>query len=227
MKMDLTAKEKYRPGHKTVIDSIACGMVYHDYPSVCHSSSVGVILAITLFPLYSRLLKLLKGRKGLSSTIITLVLLALIIVPSAFLISSIVENGKELVTSVRDQTLTVPPPDPKVAEWPLIGKPIHAAWLALSTNMESALVTYREQILKIGDKFLDLIKSVGSGLLMFILSVIISGFLIVTAEKSEKSAIGFFTRISGSTGDELVSMIILTIRNVAKGILGVVSYSLF
>ena len=181
----------------------------------------GIILAITLFPLYSRLLKLLKGKKGLSSTIITLILLALIIVPSAFLISSIVENGKELVTSVRDQTLTVPPPDPKVADWPLIGKPIHAAWLALSTNMESALVTYREQILKIGDKFLDLIKSVGSGLLMFILSVIISGFLIVTAEKSEKSALSFFTRISGSTGDELVSMIILTIRNVAKGILGV------
>jgi predicted PurR-regulated permease PerM len=181
----------------------------------------GVILAITLFPLYSRLLKLLKGKKGLASTIITLILLALIIVPSAFLISSIVENGKELVTSVRDQTLTVPPPDPKVADWPLIGKPIHAVWLALSTNLESALLTYREQILKVGDKFLDIIKSVGSGLLMFILSVIISGFLIVTAEKSEKSAISFFTRISGSTGDELVSMIILTIRNVAKGILGV------
>ena len=181
----------------------------------------GAILAITLFPLYSRLLKLLKGKKGLSSIIITLILLALIIVPSAFLISSIVENGKELVTAVRDQTLTVPPPDPKVADWPLIGKPIHAAWLSLSTNMESALLTYREQILKIGDKFLDMIKSVGSGLLMFILSVIISGFLMVTAEKSEKSAIGFFTRISGNTGDELVSMIILTIRNVAKGILGV------
>jgi predicted PurR-regulated permease PerM len=181
----------------------------------------GVILAITLFPLYSRLLRLLKGKKGLASAIITLILLALIIVPSAFLISSIVENGKELVTSVRDQTLTIPPPDPKVAEWPLIGKPIHAAWLALSTNMEGALVTYREQILKIGDKFLDMIKSVGSGLLMFILSVIISGFLIVTAEKAEKSAISFSTRISGSTGDELVSMIILTIRNVAKGILGV------
>ena len=58
----------------------------------------GIILAITLFPLYSRLLKLLKGKKGLSSTIITLILLALIIVPSVFLISSIVENGKELVT---------------------------------------------------------------------------------------------------------------------------------
>jgi len=181
----------------------------------------GVILAITLYPLYTRLLILLKGKKGLSSTIITLILLALIIVPSVFLISSIVENGKELVSSFRAQTLTVPPPDPKVADWPLIGKPIHAAWLALSANLEGALQTYREQILKIGDKFLDLIKSVGSGLLMFILSVIISGFLIVTAEKSEKSAISFFTRIGGSKGVELVSMIILTIRNVAKGILGV------
>ena len=181
----------------------------------------GVILAITLFPLYSRLLKLFRGKKGLSSTVITLVMLALIIVPSAWLISSVVENGKDLVTSIRDHTLTIPPPDPKVADWPLIGKPIHALWLSLSTNLEAALLSYHEQIMKAGEKFLGIIKSVGSGLLMMILAVIISGVFMVKSEKSEESVLNFASRISGSRGSEFVSMIIITIRNVAKGILGV------
>jgi predicted PurR-regulated permease PerM len=181
----------------------------------------GIILAITLFPLYRRLLTLFRGKKGLSSLVITLILLALIITPSVFLISSIVENAKELVASIREHSLVIPPPEQKVAEWPLIGKPIHAAWLALSTNFEAAVQTYREQILSFGEKFLTTIKSVLSSILMLVLSVIISGIFLVGAENSEKSALKFTHRIFGKTGDEMLDMVIVTIRNVAKGILGV------
>jgi len=45
----------------------------------------GIILAVTLFPLYTQLLKVVKGKKGLSATLITLILLALLIVPSVCL----------------------------------------------------------------------------------------------------------------------------------------------
>jgi len=181
----------------------------------------GIILAITLFPLYNRLLKLVKGKKGVSSAIITLILLALLIIPSVWLISSIVENAREIITGIREQTLSIPPPRPEVADWPIVGKPIHAAWLLLSTNLESAVQTYRDKILLIGEKFLDIIKSVTSSFLIMILSVIISGILLAGSEKSEKSSKNFATRIIGKTGDEFVTMIIITIRNVAKGILGV------
>lgn len=179
----------------------------------------GVILAITLYPLYSRLMKIFKGRKGIASTVITLILLALIIVPSAWLISSIVENAKELITSFRDQTLVIPPPEAKVAEWPLIGKPIHAAWMSLSTNIEAAVQTYREQLINVGEKFLGALKGFASSVLLLILSVIISGVLLTGAEKSGKSALNFANRIFGTTGDEFLDIVILTVRNVAKGIL--------
>ena len=179
----------------------------------------GVILAVTLYPLYSNLVKLFKGRKGVSSIIITLILLAIIIIPAAWLISSVVGNAKELVTAFRDQTLVVPPPSDSVADWPLIGKPIHAAWLALSTNLESAIVTYREQLLTIGEKFLGTLKSITSSILMLILSVIISGIFLASSEKSEKSVLSFSNRIFGNTGDEFLNVVVLTIRNVAKGIL--------
>ncbi len=181
----------------------------------------GIILAITLYPLYKRLLKVLKGKRGLSGTIITVILLALLIVPSVWLISSVVGSTRELITSVHDQTLQVPPPGPKVAGWPVIGKPIDAAWQMVATNLETAIVTYRDQILKIGEKFLGALKSVASSFIMMLVSVIISGIILARSEKTEKPVMNFANRLFGKTGDEFISMIVLTIRNVAKGILGV------
>lgn len=181
----------------------------------------GIILSIALFPLYKRILVLFKGRKGFSSTFLTLVMLALIIVPSAWLISSIAENARELLSAIRDKSLVIPPPKPEVAGWPVIGKPVHAAWQLLSTNLEAAVLTYRDQILAVGGKFLTGVKSVVSGLLMFILSIIMSGVFLVNAEKSEKSAQNFAARLFGNTGNEFTDMVVITIRNVAKGILGV------
>jgi len=181
----------------------------------------GIILAVTLFPLYTRLQKLVKGKKGLSATLITLILLALLIVPSVWLISSIVGNARELITSVREHTLVMPPPKAEVADWPIVGKPIYAAWQMLSTNIETAIQTYRDKLLVVGDKFLGIIKSVGSSFFILIISVIISGILLTGSEKSETSAKNFANRLAGKTGDEFIKMIIITIRNVAKGILGV------
>ena len=187
----------------------------------------GIILAVTLFPLYTRLLKLVKGKKVLSATLITLILLALLIVPSVWLISSIVGNARELITSVREHTLVMPPPKAEVADWPIVGKPIYAAWQMLSTNIETAIQTYRDKLLVVGDKFLGIIKSVGSSFFILIISVIISGILLAGSDKSETSATNFANRLVGKTGDEFIKMIIITIRNVAKGSWELLSFSLY
>jgi predicted PurR-regulated permease PerM len=181
----------------------------------------GGILAITLFPLYTGLLKLLKGRKGLASTIITLLLLGVLIVPSVFLISSVITEAKELRTALTDNTLVVPPPNPKVAEWPLIGQKLHDAWSDLSTNLGAALVTYREQILQIGQKLLSSMKSVFSNILMFCLSIIIAGIFLAFSESSKKSTSLLAKRLFGSRSDEYSNVVVQTVRNVSKGLLGV------
>jgi predicted PurR-regulated permease PerM len=181
----------------------------------------GVILAITLFPVYSRLLKLMNGKKALAAACITGLLLVFLIVPSIWLISSLVDGVRQIITSLRDHTLVIPPPDPGVADWPVVGKPIYGAWQMITTNIESAMLQYRDQILLIGDKFLGAIKSIASNFFMMILSIIISGIMLVHTEKSEKSTLKFASRLTGGSGDEFKSIIVLTIRNVAKGIIGV------
>lgn len=181
----------------------------------------GIILAITLFPVYNQLLKLMKGKKGLAAAVITILLLLFLIVPSIFLISSVVDGAKQVITSLRDHTLVIPPPDPAVADWPVVGKPIYGAWQMITTNLETAVLQYREQILLVGDKFLGVLKSIASNFFMMILSIIISGILLVHTDKSEQSTVRFASRLTGKSGEEFKSLIVLTIRNVAKGILGV------
>jgi predicted PurR-regulated permease PerM len=181
----------------------------------------GIILAITLYPLYNRLLKLLKGRKALSSSITTGVLLLLLIIPALLLISTVVESSNQFIASLRDNTLAIPPPKPSVADWPLIGEPVYNAWLGITSNLEAAIKQYSEQILKVGNKLLEVIRSVASNFLILIISIIISGILMTGADKSQKSANNFASRLFGKGGDEFITMIVLTIRNVAKGILGV------
>ena len=181
----------------------------------------GVILAITLFPIYKKLLKPLKGKKTLASIIITLILLALLIVPSVWLISRIVDGTGLLINALRENTLKIPPPKPSVADWPIIGDPVYNGWLLLTNNLEAAILKYSPQIIKFSDKFLGVISNFASSVLMMILAIIISGIFLVSHEKSEKSTISFASRIGGKQAEEFVNLIIVTIRNVAKGILGV------
>jgi predicted PurR-regulated permease PerM len=181
----------------------------------------GVILAITLYPLYKKLLNLLDGKRALASTITTGILLLLLIVPLVWLISSVVQSAGQFITSIREQTLVIPPPKPSVADWPLIGEPVYNTWLLVTTNIEAVIRQYSDQIITAGDKFLGAIKSVASNFLLLIFSIIISGILLAGSEKSERGMMSFAARIGGVKGAEFIDLIVLTIRNVAKGILGV------
>jgi predicted PurR-regulated permease PerM len=181
----------------------------------------GAILAITLFPLYKKLSSLMKGKKVLASVIISGILVIILIIPTIWMIATIVKEVKEMVIALHNNTLVIPPANEKIAKWTLIGKPIYDAWNFLATNTESALVTYREQILGAGQKLAGSMLNVTSNVLIFVLSVIISGVFLVIPEKSQKSALSIATRLAGDTGAELLEATVQTIRNVAKGILGV------
>jgi predicted PurR-regulated permease PerM len=57
--------------------------------------------------------------------------------------------------------------------------------------------------------------------MMFSLSIIIMGVLLAFSESSEKSVALFAKRLLGTRSEEYTKVVIQTIRNVAKGILGV------
>jgi predicted PurR-regulated permease PerM len=181
----------------------------------------GAIIAISLHPFFAMIKRWLGNRNMLAGVLLTLLMLVILLLPTAFLVKSLVEGIQSLAVQFTNQTLVIPPPDPSVAGWPLIGKPISEIWLLASQSIESVITTYREPLSKLGMTLIGPLGSFGRGLLMFFVSVIIAGVFLVKEDASAAFARKLIHRLAGERSDEVIPVIGVTVKNVAKGILGV------
>jgi predicted PurR-regulated permease PerM len=148
-------------------------------------------------------------------------LLLIILVPSILFTSSLVEGAQNLGEQLETNQFEVPPATDKVKEWPFIGERAYNAWTLASSNIEKFATTYSEQLAAVGKSILASIVSTGTGILQFILSVIIAGILLTYSDSGGKFTETLFNRISGNQGTNLLNLCNNTVRNVAKGVLGV------
>ena len=179
------------------------------------------IIAIVLHPFFVTVRRWLGNRNMLAGVLVTLLIFVILLLPTAFLVKSLVEGIQSLATQLREQTLVIPPPDPSVAGWPLIGKPVSEIWLLASQSLESAITTYREPLSKLGLAIIGPLGGFGRGILMFFVSVIIAGAFLVKADVSAAFVRKLIHRLVGERSDDLIPVTGATIKNVAKGILGV------
>ena len=181
----------------------------------------GAIIAVALYPFFAMVKRWVGNRNMLAGVLLTLLILVILLLPTAWLIKSLVEGIQSLAIQFRDQTLVIPPPDPSVAGWPLIGKPISEIWLLASQSLESAITTYREPLSKLGMTIIGPLGGFGKSLIMFFVSVIIAGVFLVKADASADFVRKLIHRLVGERSDEMIPITGVTIKNVAKGILGV------
>lgn len=179
-----------------------------------------VVLAITLFPLHEKLSNILN-RKSLSAAIITVFLVLLIIGPAVALLMATASEFKELVISYKSNDLSVPPPPEKVEDWPIVGERIYALWSGASENLSETITYHQEDLKPYLLKFFELLKSSAGGLLLFTFSIIISGVILAYAKEGGFFAKSFFIKLIGKSGERVTDNAVKTVRNVAKGILGV------
>ncbi len=181
----------------------------------------GLIIAIILFPVYFRLRGWLGKRNKLSSIILTIVALSILILPSIWLVNQLVEGVKFLAGNFQAGDLHIPPPTASVADWPVIGNWMYENWLELSENMGESLRGFMPQIVAWGEKTLGTLANTGLGVLQFAASIIIAGIFLIFFEKGSESGRKIFQKVVGERGEEFLDISLLTIRNVAIGVLGV------
>jgi predicted PurR-regulated permease PerM len=181
-----------------------------------------VIFAVALYPVFLKLQSMLGGREKMAATLMTLLALAILIIPSVMLSESLIESSKTLTEEIKAGTLTIPPPSEKVKDWPLIGEKLDKAWSLASTNLSAALEKFQPQLEAGGKKLLAVAAGVGVGVLQFVISIIIAGALLVYARSGSKSVEAIAGRILGEkSGKDFVDITGATIRSVAQGVLGV------
>jgi predicted PurR-regulated permease PerM len=193
-----------------------CLMIMFPFVSIILWS---LILALALYPLHSRLSKLIGGRPKWASVILISVILIIIILPTWLLIGALIDEVKALKASYNSGTLTIPPPTEKVKQWPLIGEKFYDLWFNASTNLGQLILKYKDQLLEFGKKVASGIVSAAGGVVQIMLSLFIAGALLSfggTGENIRK----FFRKLSGSRGDEFADLVLKTVSSVVKGILG-------
>lgn len=179
----------------------------------------GIIIAVALYPLHLKLTKLVK-KPGISAAIITVVFLAIIIVPSISFSSSLVDSIQKIAAEAREGTLAIPAPPDEVAEWPLIGEKTHAVWQSFSNNLTTGIEKYSTQLKGFGEKFVSIVSSFAGSLLIFIVAIIISGVFLSKSEGGFSFVTTLFTALIGEKGPELVENSKKTISSVVVGVLG-------
>ena len=179
----------------------------------------GTIIAISFYPVCLRLSDLLGNRIKTAASIMTVITLLLIILPSIQMVGSLVDGMTYLNDQIHRGEIKVPPPPDHIDTWPVIGKLLKSRWHEASVNLKATLARYAPQLKAISLRLLELAMSTTMGLLQFTLSIIIAGVLMANAKGGGTLVRELFVSLAGERGSDFADISTITIRNVVKGIL--------
>lgn len=181
-----------------------------------------LIIAVAVYPLHASLTAKLGGREKTSAAVLVIIGLAIIFVPTWILGESSIAGLRSLSADLEAGSLTIPPPGPDVANWPLIGEKVYGIWSASASNLEQSLSQYADQLKALGQAIFGFATGTMVGIFQFVFSTIIAGALLMQAKGGYEVSRNMMASLVGTQdGDRFTNMSILTIRSVVKGVLGV------
>ena len=199
--------------------AIICVQVFMPFS---HLVILASILAIALYPLYMWVVRKFGGRRGLSATVLVLAALLLLGVPVVLLGASLVGQLGELHTAAQNDTLAIPAPDAKVAEWPIIGDRVYAAWNTAAADLPAFVAKNRDVIRGYAAKALKMAAGGAAAVGVFLLAIILAGVLMAYAEPCAIAIRRILVRLTDPEhGPALQKLSVATVRSVATGVVGV------
>lgn len=182
----------------------------------------GLILAVALYPLHQWIVKRLGDRQGGAATLIVLAGLLLIGVPTLMLGSSFADRIYDVITGFESNQITISPPDPSVADWPVVGQKIYNAWNSAAQDLPALLKKIEPQLIEFSKFLLSLAASTAGGIFKFLGSLIIAGIMLAYGRPGSLAMQRIISRLAGQEkGPRLHALSTATIRSVATGVIGV------
>lgn len=179
------------------------------------------VLTVALYPVFEWISLRLGGRRRLAAALVTILSLLVIVGPATWLAVGLVDSLRVISERLDLANLTVPPPSISVKDWPLIGEPIYQFWNLASTNLSAALAQIIPQLKPLGSSLLRIGADTGLGIIMFLVSIIVAGFLFCPAPAIGEAAKKFARRLNPTRGEEFVDQAGATIRAVSRGVIGI------
>lgn len=180
----------------------------------------GIIITVSTWPLYRRLVQRLGGRKKIAATIMAVGLLVVLVVPISLLVESLAEGIAAVAGLLRDLTTVVLPPPPDwLATVPVLGPTLDQQWREAMVDLPASLEQLRPYIGTAASWALSWGAGLGVAAIQFVIAIIIAGILYVTGETAVRTLQRFVARIGGEHHLGLLDVAGQTIRGVAAGII--------
>jgi predicted PurR-regulated permease PerM len=179
-----------------------------------------VIMAVALYPAYEWLTAALGGRAKIAAGLITVMSLLLVVGPFTWLGLDLVEASRDLIDNGGGK-ITIPHPPESVKDWPVFGQQLFDFWNKASTNVKDALAPIIPQLKPLGEKLIEAVSSAGLGTLKFLVSVLVMGFLFLSAPALVDLLESLAAKIDKANGVRSVELAGATIRAVSRGVIGV------
>ena len=183
--------------------------------------SWGIIISVGVYPLHVRLSKFLGKRAKLSAVLITLIGVAVILVPATLFTSTAVKNVSVVVKSIEEGSLNAPPPDISVKDWPFIGEKTYEIWLEAAESLNKTFHRFQPQLKEVAPKLTRAATESVISIVLFILAFLVAGVLLLYAEPGKRATEKIFRAFLGSKGEAMTKISIGTIRSVVQGVLGI------
>ncbi len=179
-----------------------------------------VILTVALYPAFAWLRALLGGNGVIAAVLLTIVSLAITFGPAAILTASLAGTLERLVIDIETGKLSLASLPESVTTLPYVGDWLHQASSLASGNLTDLLKEYGERLLAPGAWLLIEVAAIAESFLLFATSVVAAGFLFVYGPRFIGKVHGASLRIVGPRGSGFVDLAGATIRNVARGVIG-------
>jgi len=180
-----------------------------------------VILSFSTWPVYKWWTHILKGRKTLAATIMTLLLAGIFIVPVLAIGLSFSDEATNIIARIRQAFETgLPPLPPWMQTLPFIGADLTQRWqewTADKAQFEKFIDPYLKQIRMY---IITVTPVILEALFQIVLSIIVCFFFYRDGEKTAQSLANFLKTIAGERADRLIRVAADTTKSVVYGIIG-------
>ena len=180
-----------------------------------------VVLAVAFNPAFVLLARILGGRTKLAAVILTVINLAIVIGPAAWLGIGAVDGIRDFAGELAAGDLAIPSPPATIKTWPLIGTQLYDFWDQASTNLRSVLQRIVPYLKPFAGTLLGVAGDAGVGTVKFLFSVGVAGVLFPYAPQLVTAGRGFLSRIVPEQSEHFLDLAGATIRAVSQGVIGI------
>lgn len=178
------------------------------------------MIVVATWPVMTAVQARLWGRRWLATTVMTLALLLVFVIPFSLAVGAIVDSVDDIARWAKTvSTLELPPPPEWVARLPLVGEKVDDFWRELIAGGGTAfLPRIAPYVGQAARWFAGQVGGFGLVIVQFLLTVVIAAILYQSGEGIGEGLRRFARRLAGERGDAVVHLARQAIRGVALGV---------